>query len=282
MEDDSSSADDADGNEFEILPAEDGQLKYICKIATMAGTQRKDALDLMKKLIGVSKDQETYILDTLIKMARPDPNPKTSNPYAKKKGRRTGGKNLEGHNAGRPKKKPAAGQQQLSFASRNEDQSAGNSNNNSTSSNSNTTFQASQQAAAATKAAQEEEHYKAAIGCMEKFVESIPNGSFTTCIPVLADDEDGLELDFDSDEEGDGDNGDDGGDGGGDGNSNHKKRKKRRCYKPKIGSAIHTYMDCILIKVKTRHPSIIPLCDSSLSLVSLVLLLGLGSLLCLL
>ena len=91
---------------------------------------------------------------------------------------------------------------------------------------------------------------------MEKNAETIPNGSFTTCIPVFADDEDGLELDFDSDEEGDGDNGNDGGDGGGDGNSNRKKRKKRRCYKPKIGSAIHTYMDCILIKVKTRHPSI--------------------------
>ena len=55
MEDNSSSADDVDGNEFEILPAEVGQLEYICKIVIMAGTQRKDALSLMKKLIGVSK-----------------------------------------------------------------------------------------------------------------------------------------------------------------------------------------------------------------------------------
>ena len=71
-------------------------------------------------------------------------------------------------------------------------------------------------------------------------MESIPNGSFTTsCVPVLDDDEDGLELDFDSDEEGNGEEGDDGdyegngggegdneGNRGGDGNSNRKKRKK--------------------------------------------------------
>ena len=251
MEDNSSSADDVDGNEFEILPAEVGQLEYICKILIMAGTQRKDTLSLMKKLVGVSKYQETYILDTLIDMAWPDPNPKTSNLYVKKRGHQTGGTNLERHNTGQPKKKPAAGQQQLLFVSRNEDQSAGPATVITivhllipTKS-----FQASQQAAAATKAAQEEDHCKAAIGCMEEFVESIPNGLFTTCIPVLADNEDGLELDFGSDKVGDGDNGHDGGNRGGDGNLNPKKRKKRRCYKPKIGSAIHTFMDCILIKV---------------------------------
>ena len=37
MEDDSSSADDADGNAFEILSAEDGRLEYIWKIKVMAG-----------------------------------------------------------------------------------------------------------------------------------------------------------------------------------------------------------------------------------------------------
>ena len=114
---------------------------------------------------------------------------------------------------------------------------------------------------AATKS-REEERYHAAINGLEKLVESIPNGSFTTsCVPFLDDDGDGLELDFDSNEEGnreEEDNIEDKGSRGGDGNSNpnRKKRRKRRCYKPKDGSAIHTYMNTTLVKVKNPHPSI--------------------------
>lgn len=79
-------------------------------------------------------------------------------------------------------------------------------------------------------------------------MESVPNGLFTTtCVPILDDDEDGLQLDFDSSEEGDREERDSiekegirGGDGNS--NSNHEKRGKRQCYKPKDGSEIHTYV----------------------------------------
>ena len=244
-----------ESEEFDVLPAEEGQIKYILKIAMMAGTKRKEAIGLMKNLIGISNEMEAYILKMLINMAQPNSNLGVLNPYGKKKGRRPGRNNAPGHKAGRPKKQPAAGQQQLSFASMNGDKgsSMNNNNNNSVSSASNATSLASQQAAAAATAAaaagavatkaREEERYHAAINGLEKLVESIPNGSFTTsCVPFLDDDGDGLELDFDSDEEGNGEEGDGGdyegngdnggggggkeGKGGGDGSSTCTKRKK--------------------------------------------------------
>ena len=86
-----------ESEDFSVLPAEEGQIKYICKIAMMAGTKRKEALGLMKKLIGITNETESYILESLNRMARPDPNPAVFNPYAaKKKGRPPGdGKMLQ-------------------------------------------------------------------------------------------------------------------------------------------------------------------------------------------
>ena len=83
-----------ESEDFSLLPAEEGQIKYICKIAMMAGTKRKEALGLMKKLIGIPKEMEAYILESLIRMARPDPKA-VKNPYAKKRGRPPVGKMLQ-------------------------------------------------------------------------------------------------------------------------------------------------------------------------------------------
>ena len=128
MEEDSTE----ESEEFHVLPAEEGHLKYILKIAMMAGTKRKEALGLMKKLIGITNEMEAYILESLNRMARPDPNPAVFNPYDKKKGRPPGGKNAPGHGAGRKRNQTAAGQRQLSFASMNGDESSNNTNNNKT------------------------------------------------------------------------------------------------------------------------------------------------------
>ena len=38
--------DDDDEEEFEVLDATNGQIKYIYRIAMMAGTQRQDAVNL--------------------------------------------------------------------------------------------------------------------------------------------------------------------------------------------------------------------------------------------
>ena len=211
----------------------------------------------MKKLIGISKDQEKYIIDSLTRMARPDSS-KVPNPYSRKRGRPVGGKNAPGHGAGRkPTKKPARGQQQLTFAGAIEYESVGNANDTVPSSFSTHQLTAVAQAATAMeKAAQEEEEYRAAISGLETFVASVPNGSFEVNIPAIDDDKDGLEFDYDSDESGDDE--DDGGSGshGGVNSLNTNKTKKQRCYKPKVGSAIHTYMDNIITKVKNRHVTI--------------------------
>ena len=151
MEEDSTE----ESEEFDVLPAKEGQLKYILKIAMMAGTKRKEAIGLMKNLIGIPNEMEAYILESLTRMARPNLYPGVLNPYARKRGRPTGGKNAPGHGAGRRRKQPAAGQQQLSFASMNGDDcssNTNNNNNNSVSSASNATSLASQQAAAAAAA----------------------------------------------------------------------------------------------------------------------------------
>ena len=60
MKDDSSSADNTDSNEFEILSAEDDQLEYICKIEMMAGTQRKDALNLIKTNWYIKRSRDVH------------------------------------------------------------------------------------------------------------------------------------------------------------------------------------------------------------------------------
>ena len=120
--------DDDDEEEFEVLDAKNGEIKYIYRIAMMAGTQRQDAVNLMKKSIGISNDQEKYIIDLLTRMARPDSS-KDRNPYSRRRGHPVGGKNSIGHNAGRkPTKKPARGQQQLTFAGAIEYESVGNAN----------------------------------------------------------------------------------------------------------------------------------------------------------
>ena len=135
-----------ESEEFDVLPAKEGQLKYILKIAMMAGTKRKEAIGLMKKLIGVPNEMEAYILESLTTMARPNPNPAVLNPYARKRGRPPSGRNAPGHGAGRRRKQPAAGQQKLLFASMNGDKgsSMNNNNNNSVCSASNATSLASQ------------------------------------------------------------------------------------------------------------------------------------------
>lgn len=61
---------------------------------------------------------------------------------------------------------------------------------------------------------------------------SVPNRSFITCTPVLNKNEDGLNLDFDSDNEGVCREDNDKGDNRGCSSPNTKKRKKHRQFKP--------------------------------------------------
>ena len=98
---------------------------------------------------------------------------------------------------------------------------------------------------AAAKASEEKKRYDRAIEKIEHYVASFPNGSFTATIPELDDDDEGLDLDVDSDDE-----------GGEDGEDGPSAKRKRRCYKPKSNSAIRSYLDEILVKVKNRHMSI--------------------------
>ena len=91
--------DDVDVAEAGLQNASDGQVKIILELAMMAGSKKKEALELMKNLIGISEEQEKYVLDELARMAR---TPKARNPYGRSRGRPAGQKNPEGHNAGRP------------------------------------------------------------------------------------------------------------------------------------------------------------------------------------
>ncbi|EJK46131.1 hypothetical protein THAOC_35219 [Thalassiosira oceanica] len=83
------------------------------------------------------------------------------------------------------------------------------------------------QAAAAVKSAEEKKRYDRAIEKIEHYVAS------------------GLDLDVDSDDE-----------GGEDEEDGASAKRKRRCYKPKSNSAIRSYLEDILVKVKNRHVSI--------------------------
>ena len=68
--------------EVDVQNASDSQVKVILKLAMMAGSQKKEAVGLMKNLIGISEVQEKYVLDVLDRMAK---TPKAKNPY--KRGR---------------------------------------------------------------------------------------------------------------------------------------------------------------------------------------------------
>ena len=74
--------DDDDMEEVDVQNASDSQVKVILKLAMMAGSQKKEAVGLMKNLIGISEVQEKYVLDVLDRMAK---TPKAKNPY--KRGR---------------------------------------------------------------------------------------------------------------------------------------------------------------------------------------------------
>ena len=61
---------DDDMEEVDVQNASDSQVKVILKLAMMAGSQKKEAVGLMKNLIGISKEQEKYVFDVLARMAK--------------------------------------------------------------------------------------------------------------------------------------------------------------------------------------------------------------------
>jgi len=204
--------DDADDDVVDVTAAglqnaSDGQVKTILKLAMMAGSKKKEAVQLMKNLIGISEEQEKYVLDELARMAK---TPKPRNPY--KKGRPAGQTNREGHNAGRPSnasKRNAAAAAAAMFGQRTvrqrTDCSSSAAANETAASASIDQQQATEaaQAAAAVKSAEEKKRYDRAIEKIEQYVASVPNGSFTATIAEVDDDDDeGLDLDVDSDDEG--------------------------------------------------------------------------------
>ena len=72
-----SGAGASDGNEgeltFDVKSAESGQLRYICKLVMMSGTSREEAWVCLKKLIGITDEQEQRIRGALERMRNPHP-----------------------------------------------------------------------------------------------------------------------------------------------------------------------------------------------------------------
>jgi len=196
VDDAAASDDDVDETGAGLQNASDGQVQTILKLAMMAGSKKKEAVELIKNLVGISEVQEKYVFDELARMAR---TPKPRNPY---KGRPRGQTNREGHNAGRPSNSSKRdvvtaaaamfGQRTVrqrtdcsSSAAANEQQQAAE------------TAQATA-AAKAAKSAEEKKRHDRAIEKIEHYVASIPNGSFTATILEVDDDDEGLDLDVDS------------------------------------------------------------------------------------
>jgi len=192
---------DDDMEEVDVQNASDSQVKVILKLAMMAGSQKKEAVGLMKNLIGISKEQEKYVFDVLARMAK---TPKAKNPY--KRGRPPGQTNREGHSAGRPSnasRKANAEAASALFSARAVRQRTGSGSSAAATAAAASTDQ--HQAAEATQAAaaaKEKKRYDRAIAKIERYVASVPNGSFTSTVPTVDDDDEGLDLDVDSDDEG--------------------------------------------------------------------------------
>ena len=65
---------------YDVKPAETGQLQYISQLVMMSGTKREEAWVCLKKLIGITDEQEQRIRGALERMRNPHP----LNHYCKK------------------------------------------------------------------------------------------------------------------------------------------------------------------------------------------------------
>ena len=151
-----SGADASDGNQgesvYDVKPAETGQLQYISQLVMMSGTKREEAWVCLKKLIGITDEQEQRIRGALERMRNPHP----LNNYIKKRGRPVGQTNKPGHCAGRgrPGKQKKRGQSGAQIR-----------------------FSHNSQGPSSSKPCEEEERvrYNLVVKKLERFAESIPN-----------------------------------------------------------------------------------------------------------
>ena len=72
VDDAAASDDDVDETGAGLQNASDGQVQTILKLAMMAGSKKKEAVELIKNLVGISEVQEKYVFDELARwLGRP-------------------------------------------------------------------------------------------------------------------------------------------------------------------------------------------------------------------
>ena len=190
------------------------QLSAVTNLVIMSGSERDNAFVHLRKLVHISEQQEEAIR---LAIKRTYQNAQI-NPYyrGKKRGRPAGTTNKPGHKAGRPpksKRAQAAGSNLLSVmcaassgntVSNEVAENAGNSEHEQSSEEQIQPAAEDEVLSVAANDSAEQIRRDDALTKLQTFVESIPNGSFVSHLPLVDDDDEGgLSLDIDSDDDSD-------------------------------------------------------------------------------